>query len=813
MIAKIISYMSQFGGVSRAGTGSEKMLSLAWAVAKYVAHLELSDQDLKLLSQMGTLPGYTLDDKQDPHRILDSQMLNLQSPSADECAMEFAYLVAARGTSALRQLVVSYGEDEATPEDCREHRDIFLRVLRANNYPGVYAMHGDTQHAHFHLALCRHDTKSNELGPWGQQYEIEAVHIATAICEYRGTLQCEPNRRYVADKTGVYHTWSGVRVAGPDGTITKSGVFKKKIQPAQIDFDKAITPPPGTSNEGELPMPLAITLLAKGAINEAKSWEEFHRGLARCGISYELKSAGGKITGGYLVANIPNKRHESFVTGSECNAGYKRLLRKFKTQSYEAAPENLEVRLFRSPRYSAGKHDAEDRTIFSEQAIEKDVLRSIEELEAAIRERHKAARRDTAAEKRARAKLKSASAKRDNYNRLQQERAESERIEREHLAGLRRARKFDDNAKPKGRPSKADPVEGILTGNDDTPGQPAGKWRQAYLVEHERGRTVYRRNELIAFVETTNFVTVFGRDNQSTLDALLLAQERFGTVKITGTRRFQHEAIALAVKHGINLSKSHAASEAKHRRRLDAAAVLNRTGRSTQPDAQVKAKAQVKTETKSRAEQQAKRHRVQEIEKRALADLNRGRDGQLLPRHLRQSQLPKSPDTVFLTKEEMRILLLLRDAHGSLDDLVMEDDGSIQPHPDTHLAEEGHDFRDARPEDQRQLLAIYERQTVTRERIVKTLAEKADETTFTRGSAYIAQVIDDIDRDEIHRRLTGPLGVELIATAHRNYTEHSGQAAAGDPAPLAKSQAKIDKGRQRFPKGTTAQHRDGLTPE
>ncbi len=585
MIAKIISYKSQFGGISRAGTGSEKMLALAWAVAKYVAHLELSNEDLKLLSEMGTLPGYTLDDKHDPHRIQDSQMLNLQSPSADECAMEFAYLVAAHGTSALRQLVVSYGEDQAMPEDCREHRDIFLRVLRANNYPGVYAMHGDTQHAHFHLALCRHDTKSNELGPWGQQYEIEAVHIATAICEYRGTLQCEPNRRYVADKTGVYHTWSGVRVAGPDGTITKSGVFKKKIQPAQIDFDKAITPPPGTSNEGELPMPLAITLLAKGAINEAKSWEEFHRGLARCGISYELKSAGGKITGGYLVANIPYRRQESFITGSDCNAGFGRLLRKFKTQSYEAPPDDLEVRLFRSPRYSAQSEDAEHRKISCKQTLEKEVLPSIDELEAIIREKHKAARRATAADKTARAKLKSAAAKRADHNRLQNERAEAERVECEHIAGLRRARKFEDTPNPKGRPSKATPVEGILTGNDDLHDQQAGRWREAYTVEHCLDRTVYRRNQHIAFVETCNFVTVFERDRQSTLDALLLAQERFGTVKITGTRRFQRDAIALAVKHGIKLSNSHAALEAKHRRRLEAAAIRKREGQSTQPKA------------------------------------------------------------------------------------------------------------------------------------------------------------------------------------------------------------------------------------
>ena len=436
MIAKSISYAHLFKDIATISSGDRRALFAGWAVAKYVLGLELDQDEATLVREASNIGSYGPDDRGDDTRVLDAAIFNLEEGTEQDQALEFAYRVAASGKTSLRQIVVAYGDEPVTNEMAARHRDIFRRLLRAENKPMIYSNHGDTRFGHFHLAVCTADAKSGKVGEWGQGKEIEALHIALAICEAQDNLQPEPNRRYVADETGVYHTWSGFRIAEPNGDIINRGAFKA-VEAEQAEFDAEVLAPSDAYVGQALPNPKAITLLARAVSRQAKSWDEWHRGLARVGIRYEPYRVKGEIAGGHLVANGVLDKSDDRIPASDVNAGYKRLCNKLGKCPYEAPASDIRVRSFVAPAYRKMGHDfghdfSRDIDLAEQAERQAQIDSELEEFERALRDRHEVIRGQRADAKKAREKMKSRDEKRRQHN-LQQKREKASREEAEKI--------------------------------------------------------------------------------------------------------------------------------------------------------------------------------------------------------------------------------------------------------------------------------------------------------------------------------------------------------------------------------------------
>ena len=571
MIGKSISYAHLFNGLTMTSSADRRALFAGWAVAKYILGLELEEQEITLLREASAVATYGPDDRGDPERVLDAATFNLEEASPEDQALEFAYRVAAAGKNSLRQIVVAYGDEQISVEMAARHREIFLRVLRAENKPVIYSNHGDTGYGHFHLAICTADSNSGKVGEWGQGMEIEALHIALAICEAQDELKPEPNRRYVADETGVYHTWSGFKAADANGDVINRGVFKA-VRAEQVEFDLEVLAPEDGYVGQALPTPKAIKLLARGVIRQAKTWDQVHRGLARVGIRYEPYYAKGEVDGGHLVANGVLDKEDDRIPASHVNAGYERLCKRLGNQPYEPPASDIHFRPFVTPAYRRMEEDSagdlsRDIDLQKQGERQAQIDRELEEFETALRARHRTIEDERLEGAKVRNKMKTLAEKRRHHNRQQRRekasRKEAEKILRE--LGLT----FDREAgrKRKGPRPKVEPATTVLWG--ETPDRyfnsekRPGEWSKRYSIEASDHSRTYRLNGEIAFVETSNFVAVHSEGRQAKVDALRCAHEKFGKVRIVGPASFRREMLLLAAEMKIPLEAKQAKEAAK----------------------------------------------------------------------------------------------------------------------------------------------------------------------------------------------------------------------------------------------------------
>jgi hypothetical protein len=566
MIAKSISYQHLFTGITTISSADRKALFAGHAVAKYVLGLELDEDETRLVREASNIGAYGPDSRGADTRVLDKAVFNLEEGTQRDQALEFAYRVAASGKNSLRQIVVAYGDESVTEDMAVRHRDVFRRVLRAEGKPMIYSKHGDTGYDHWHLAVCTADANSGKVGQWGQGKEIEALHIALAICEAQDNLKPEPNRRYVADQTGVYHTWSGFRIAEANGEIISRGAFRA-VEAEQVEFDAEVLAPSDSYVGQAIPTPRAIKLLARGVSRQAKSWDEWQRGLARVGIRYEPYRVKGEIAGGHLVAVGVLDKEADRIPASAVNAGYKRLCKKFGNQAYQPPSSDIRVRPFVAPAYrrmaeEPGRdlsHDLDLQEQIDEQARIESEFR---DFQLALRNRNDAIKAERAEGAEAREKMATLEEKRRHHN-LQQRREKASREDADRiLRALQLAFEREKGRKRKGPRPKTEPASSVLWGEPDefnrTPEKGPGQWGRRYTIETLGYSRTYRLNGEIAFVESDSFIAVHSQDRQAKIDALRRAQEKFGRVKIVGPASYRREMLLLAAEHQIPLDAKQA---------------------------------------------------------------------------------------------------------------------------------------------------------------------------------------------------------------------------------------------------------------
>ena len=569
MIGKLIWYHKAFAGLAREQARDHRLLAMSWSLAKYIGDFDLDDVDLDHLKELARIAKYPLDDRGDGERILDRSTNNLEGADFASRAMEWAYLVSQFGPESMVHVVMSYGDDDITVEQAQRHRDLFLKVMRAENFPGLFAMHGDTPYAHTHAGLCLHDVVNDTSGNFGQGLPIDALHVTLAMIEHQDRLTCEPLRRFVADETGVYHTWSGQRIADAEGNLADA----KELR-AMWAEDRKFTAhnfaPEGREAGSEWTLDRAMKELATKPLKQARSWQEVHAGLARVGIGYEPYVVEGEMTGGRLVAigygdGIDDRRRPASICG---RAGdFSELMERLGNQPYQEPAEDIWRRPFVMPTYNRREgDDAHDWERELELAEEERRLNA--DLRADMQRRHTAER----AAIDARASGKGRKGKRGNVHRerneAQQARRKRHDVERDAVDGIGVALRNERPKPGSGKRSNKQPTEAIIWGAPLDHEPAPGRWRQWYVVDESPEGRRFSRSGQLQFTETANFVILHGKSRQTRIDALLLAREKFGIVKVHGTRRQRRELIALAAELGIPLDASQREEGERHLAKL-----------------------------------------------------------------------------------------------------------------------------------------------------------------------------------------------------------------------------------------------------
>lgn len=566
MIAKLIGIKSQLMSGASLATGAQKVRDYGWTLAKYVAALKLDKEDLARLHELGEMGKYPVNDKGDENRIRDRGTMHLEGEDYDQRALAFAYLTAQFGPRALKHIVVSYRDGPVSLEMAERHRDTFLRVLGAENCAGFYGLHGDTARPHFHLALNAYDLTQKNLNKWGQEFEIEALHIASALCERDDMLLSEPNRRYVADETGVYHTLSGIKVADENGRILNASRMLR-VPGLQHKIEDQLRTPDGLEAGNSVPAETSIKIFAKAARESARDWGGFHRGLARVGLRYEPYEAAGKIVGGYFVpvdAEEPNKVR---VKASAIGAGYKKLVDRFNQTEYEEPPADVWFRPFQTLGF-VGEPPANADSRNREREIQRAEDERLAMLTAEIAVRHGRDGLSARAIQKARAakqRKKLGQSLDQDDDPLNDQSAKYRKYERDFIEGVKRTIKQERGA-TRGR-KRAKPIDGLLWGVSSSVVDDQPAWLDKYNPMRLHGIREFYDGEVLAFTETRNFVALHSSSKQHRIDALLLAQKKFGTIRIEGSRKERKRLIKLAVELGIPLDRSHEGEVERIKRR------------------------------------------------------------------------------------------------------------------------------------------------------------------------------------------------------------------------------------------------------
>ncbi|MEH6756944.1 MAG: LPD7 domain-containing protein [Parasphingorhabdus sp.] len=552
MIIRIWDYTKSADGLIGGQALQIKAFATANACARYIMGLQLAAPELEAAKLAGIVAQYMTSEQLESERIQALYMSHLPRSNPEDQAAMFAVHAASAGIARLRHIVWSHSiEERVDPSMMAEHRQIIAKVLQVEPCPAIGSDHGDTDYDHHHEAVITVDAETGNLVEFGQGWWKEASQIAIAICEFRSDLTSEPNRRYVADETGVYHTFSDIKVADADGQIIRdsNGAADRNIvldiQKEQRKFEITNEPTERVDPQNLWDLTRAVEILAKPRILKAQSWDEVHRNLARVGLRYVEAPGGANLEAVQFGDDWADRTLAA--SAAYPNAAFGKLSKRLGP--FEPAADGMVVRPFVMPRYNTPrgeKVDGQYRKLAREQFAQ-----LTDDLKIANTTAQTEIYNADLGEKTNEAiKLQAARAK---YER------ETAKAVAESISIKKKSKSSDRFTIP-----EEDDVYATLSPDDSSWTRLRRKkldeqdeWERVYNKRRTATGTEYLRRGRIAFVETENLVTMRSRSTQARIDALKLAQRKFGSVKIMASKRETAKLIALAAEHGIPLDASH----------------------------------------------------------------------------------------------------------------------------------------------------------------------------------------------------------------------------------------------------------------
>jgi len=182
---------------------------------------------------------------------------------------------AVRSPNPVAHYVMSWREGEQpSPGQAEEAVSIFLEELGLKDHQAIYALHKDTDNLHLHIAVNRVHPESLKVIKPNRGFDIEAAHKAIARIEHAQGWQREQNGRYVLLENGEL----GREHLAPG----------QPRQPGQPRRDME-------QRTGEKSAERIAIEQGAPVIKRAQTWEQLHHELADQGMRYEKTGSGAVL--------------------------------------------------------------------------------------------------------------------------------------------------------------------------------------------------------------------------------------------------------------------------------------------------------------------------------------------------------------------------------------------------------------------------------------------------------------------------------------------------------------------------------------
>lgn len=529
------------------------------------------------------------DDRDD---FLGATSHNLDSETIEEQIGEMAEIAASAGLEHFYHYTWSHRPGEVfTFREMQEQNRTIRRILNASACPAIEAHHGETDdcsakepHGHGHTILMSID-ENGKGQPLANGWYKEAAQIAIAVAERDFGLRPEPMRRYIATERGVENFLTGDVVADrtgriipsknpdrvdADGTPLPDGGLMSRVRKKHDAIVAANEAPEGCEPGQEWSLETYARVVVAPRIQAANGWQETHRFLAPLGVRYvkvgntgrlEAIGPGGAPTGKWVAAGA-----------AYSNAGLGKLTKRFKNEEYIPPPADLDFRPLTMPVYNRAEpeeaqQEEAERVRVTEIAALKSEAKKVEAHLASVDKQRRNAIRE--------AQLGA------GYNDAVAQQAALHREEKQLVhdflvsKGAQRVRKDGKRAKDKPADRKLwSKVRWLLWGPLCSREKDQKRKRRAELEKRYRIESVGRMLEYrlhstpdtqpADFIETDSLVCVQSPVRRVNIDALRVAEDKFATLRVTGTQRAIGDTIKVAAELGLHLLDEQAEAAKLH---------------------------------------------------------------------------------------------------------------------------------------------------------------------------------------------------------------------------------------------------------
>tara|TARA_R110002126_G_scaffold10087_7_gene45396 strand:- start:2035 stop:4653 length:2619 start_codon:yes stop_codon:yes gene_type:complete len=568
MIIKIWQYRDQIKDLVGGAAKQARSFDIAIGCSSYIIGLAASGEHHNAFVTAERVGEYAIIDPEGEgsHRIVERYADNLSSNKVQDHVRDMAVYAAGAGLDRLWHMTWSHRKGEAVDSaSMRRQRATICRIMGIEECPSVGAFHGDTPNSHGHHLSVSINAATGGNVSFGYGWWKEAAQIAIAVCEYQEGLGPEPNRRYVADETGVYHTFSDIKIADPRGSIIKNADGKidhqliHSIQSQhEIIFDNNKAGPNDLAGE-EWPMSRVAHILAAPRIQNAKDWPDLHSRLARVGLRYV------KVGNTAVLETVPqNGKQKSLKIAAGkaySNAALGKLQAKFGTPYVPPCPD-LKVRPFVMPRFDKPTTDRKKENSAARWDLSQEAKKLTSHMQTDNLDRQEDYRDGK---------------KGANYNYLasrQRQMAEEELSVAKQFAvaiGARRTRRkrSPDTGKLLPKPTISTQFLAIIWSrfkpdNGKVKADIKGKLAKRYQIEKRLGRIEYYEGKRLMFVETQNMIAIRSTARRAQIDALRLAAAKLSSVRIFGKPAAIANTVFLAAELGLQLEDQQNSSGEKH---------------------------------------------------------------------------------------------------------------------------------------------------------------------------------------------------------------------------------------------------------
>ncbi|EBF0555871.1 relaxase/mobilization nuclease domain-containing protein [Salmonella enterica] len=451
---------------------------------------------------------------------------------------------AVRSKDTINHYVLSWREGEQpSPEQVVEAVSIFMDELGVKDHQAIYGLHADTDNLHLHLAINRVHPETLKVVKINNGFDIEAAHKAIARIENAQGWQREQNGRYQVLE---------------NGELGREHIDKDKPrQPAQPKRDME-------NRTGEKSAERIAIEDGAPIIKKAQTWEQLHRELAAKGMRYEKTGSGATLFVGDVGVKASSADRDASLSKLQKRLGaYQPSPQRQQVAQREPEPIKPDVPGWKD--YITGR-----KAHYAEKNAAKLALDKRQEQERKQIAEQQKARRDELMRGNWKGKGEVLNAMRSVI--AAEQAAEKAALKEKHqkqreqhrqqfrpypdLEQWQRMQKSPELAEQwRHRASEPQRIEGA-SGEPPTP-----RDIRAYQPEIVGQQVHYSRKEEagagggVSFVDKGKSIDIHDwRNRDSTLAALQLSAQKWGSFTVTGNDEYKAMCAKLAAEHGFKIT-------------------------------------------------------------------------------------------------------------------------------------------------------------------------------------------------------------------------------------------------------------------